>query len=467
MKWIHALIFLPIAATLLVSCSHKTPATRQDREKWNQSALKGTYDASGSRNPKWDKDAEDALTTYAQSRTAPDDEAEMISETIGDSAENAVNEGCNDPMVRYLYVRYSSNVRQKPLKDRQNLYQDAAHGLQGSSYPAIWKFYANVGAAELLWWNRNHDLWQQVVQLRQAAMSDLAQAVQDKSLPEAEAYDAANDLFQLLQYNVHEMTNAYDQVESGIANQSDKAVVADFIKATFYIQYAWQARGHGNADQVTPEGWQLFKERLDVAQKALEHAWSLDPQDSQIPTLMISVILGLQNGRPEMEKWFDRAMKADPDNYMACRAKLHFLLPEWYGSREDMLEFGRQCVASTNWGGRVPLILVNAHSEFYGTLSGEERREYWLTPDVWPDIQAGYEKFAQLNPDKTRFRYPYAWYALLCLQTNDFVKQINLLRQDGSDFNYGYFGGKEAFDRAWAFASGAPVPTNGAAAAAQ
>ncbi|HTR40365.1 MAG TPA: hypothetical protein VMH87_01950, partial [Pseudomonadales bacterium] len=212
------------------------------------------------------------------------------------------------------------------------------------------------------------------------------------------------------------------------------------------------------------EGWQLFKERLDVAQKALEHAWSLDPQDPQIPTLMISVVLGQQTGRPEMEKWFDRAMKADPNNYLACRAKLHFLLPEWYGSRDDMLEFGRQCVASTNWGGRVPLILVNAHSQFYGTLASEERRDYWLIPDVWPDIQASYEKFAQLNPDKTRFRYPYARYALLCLQTNDFVQQINLIRQNDHDFNYNYFGGKQEFDRCWAFATGAPEPTNSTSA---
>jgi hypothetical protein len=462
MKWFLGLIFFSMAA-LLVSCSHKAPATRQDREKWNQSALKGTYETAGSRNPKWDKDAEDALSAYAKSRTASSDEAEMYTGLAGDSAENAVNESCNDPMVRYLYARYSTDAQAKPFKDRQDLYQSAANNLEASSYPAIWKFYANVDAAELLWWNRDHSLWQQVVQLRHNAMGDLAQAAREKSLPEAEAYDAANDLFQLLQYNVGEMTNAYVQVESALTEQPDKAAMADFIKATFYIQYAWKARGNGNADQVTPEGWRLFKERLDVAKKALEHAWSLDPQDPQIPTLMISVILGEQTGRPEMEKWFGRAMKADPNNYDACRAKLHFLLPQWYGSRDDMLEFGRQCVASTNWGGHVPLILVDAHSEFDRTLSGADRNAYWLVPDVWPDIQAGYEKFAQLNPDETRFRYPYAWYAFRCLQTNDFVKQINLIRQNDSDFDYNYFGGKPVFDRLWAFATGAPMPTNGTA----
>ena len=244
MKWIRGVwfIFLLVAAGLLVSCSHKAPATRQDREKWNQTMLNSNYVAVGSQNSKWDKDAKDALADFSLSRTASSDEANMLSQSAGDSAGDAIEEGCNDPMIRYLYVRYSTDAKGKPYKDRQDLYLSAAQDLQGSSYPAIWKFYANVDAAEMLWANRDHAWWKQVVQLRHAAISNLGDAVQDKSLPEAEAYDAASALFQLLQYNVGEMTNAYNQVESALAQQPDKAAMADFIKATFYIQYAWKAR---------------------------------------------------------------------------------------------------------------------------------------------------------------------------------------------------------------------------------
>jgi hypothetical protein len=463
----HWLILSMVVAGLLVSCSHKAPMTRVDRNKWNHTMLNGIYETAGNRNPKWDKDAEDALNDYADSRTASEDEVKVLSDLIGDSAENAVNEGCNDPMIHYLYVRYSSDVQAKPLQDRQDLFRTAANDLQNSSYPLIWKFYANYHAADVLWYNHDANLEQQVAQFRGIATSDLAQAVQEKSFPEAEAYAATDVLFQLLQYSPEGMAYAYNEIESPLSHQPDKAAMADFVKATYYIQYAWEARGHGNADQVTADGWRLFKERLDIAQKALEHAWSLDQQDAQIPILMISVVLGEQTGRPEMEKWFDRAMKADPENYQACRAKLHFLLPEWYGSRDDMLEFGRECVASTNWGGNVPLILVDAHLEYYNTLSAEESRGYWLLPDVWPDIQSSYEKYAQLNPDETHFRYPYAWYALYCLQTNDFVEQINLIRTNDGEINYNYCGGKRAFDRAWAFATGTPMSTNGAAASSQ
>lgn len=466
MKWIRPGCFavLFVSLWLPVSCSRRPPETRLDLEKWDDATLIGAYDTVGNRNPKWDKDAHDALDAYAQTWTAAADEQETLSDLIGDAADNAVEEGCQDPMIRYLYVRYSPEIQAKPLSDRQTLYQTAADRLESSAYPPIRKFYANVDAAEVMWWDEKRSLWQEVVQHRHAAISDLVQAVQDKSLPDSEADAAATRLFDMLQYNEGETTNACSQIEAALAGRSGTEAVADFVKATCYIQYAWQARGHGTADQVTQEGWRLFGERLAVAHKALEQAWSDDPQDPQIPTLMISVVLGEQGGRPEMEKWFARAMQADPDNYAACRAKLHFLLPQWYGSRQDMLAFGRECVASTNWGGEVPLILVDAHSEYDDTLRGLDRREYWYLPDVWPDIQAAYTKYAQLNPDETRFRYPYAWYAFSCGQTNAFVQQINLIRQNDGTINYGYFGGKASFDRAWAEATGATGSTNAPAA---
>ena len=458
MKRFHrkSIIFLlPLLA--LTACSHKPPATRIDREKWNHTTLNGSYDTIGSRNPKWDKDATDVLDYYAKSRTASDDEKTTLLELAGDSADTAVAAGCDDPMIRYVYVNVSSQVHGKPLKERQDLFREAADKLEGSGYPSIRKFYANVDAAEILWVRSDKSLWPQVTQHRDTAISDLTQAVQENSFPEAEAYEAADTLFQMLARNPQQMEYAYNQIAAALAQKPDKAAMSDFIKASYYIQYAWQARGHGSASEVTEDGWRLFHERLGVAEKALNHAWSLDPQDPQIPTLMISIVLGQQTGRPEMERWFARAMKADPNNYQACRAKLHFLLPEWYGSREDMLEFGHECLATTNWGGHVPLTMVDAHINLDRELSGDDRHAYWLMPGVWPDIKAGYEKFAALNPDETRFRYPYAWYAFACGQTNDFVEQIKIIRKNEGEVRYSYFGGKDAFDKVWAIAMGTDV----------
>jgi hypothetical protein len=451
----YGAIFAMGLVLLLGSCSHEKPETQEDIQKWNSDTLKGSYDSFGQKNPKWDKDAQNALAEFARTRTAPDDESELLSDLVGESAASAVNAGCDDPMIRFLYVRYASRPRALDYPEREALYCLAASNLQESAYPPIRKFYANVDAAEWVWtrWDTNYaNTWPTVRNFRSQALGDLNQALRDQSLPESEAYQATETFFQMVSDDTYELTNGYSALASTLEQEKARPGLAGLIKADYYLRCAWRARGHGYANQVTPEGWRLFRERLAEADKALNRAWASDPYNPQIPTLMISIIEGEQRPRSEMEKWFQRAMKLDPNNYQACRSKLHFLLPEWYGSRDDMLAFGRECVASTNWGGHVPLILVDAHSEFSRSLGAEERREYWMRPDVWPDIKAAYEKYAQLNPDLTRFRYPYAAYAFRCRQWQDFKAQIESIRKNDMPPDYSYFGGKEDFDKMAALA---------------
>ena len=93
--------------------------------------------------------------------------------------------------------------------------------------------------------------------------------------------------------------------------------------------------------------------------------------------------------RPEMERWFQRAMLTAPNNYEACSDKLHYLKPMWFGSPEDMLAFGHECISNTNWSGTVPLLMVDVH-DFFAAFqkTDEDRKSYWLRPEVWPDIRA-------------------------------------------------------------------------------
>ena len=65
----------------------------------------------------------------------------------------------------------------------------------------------------------------------------------------------------------------------------------------------------------------------------------MDPGDSRVASLMIAVQYGT-GSHEEMEKWFARAIQVDPDNLDAYKQKLNFLTPVWYGSAEEMVEFG-------------------------------------------------------------------------------------------------------------------------------
>ena len=73
---------------------------------------------------------------------------------------------------------------------------------------------------------------------------------------------------------------------------------------------------------------------LAVAEAALTKAYELDPTDSTAAIDMLHVEYAQGKGRAVMEKWFKRAIAADPENPAPYRAKIQYL--KWYGSPQDM-----------------------------------------------------------------------------------------------------------------------------------
>ena len=118
------------------------------------------------------------------------------------------------------------------------------------------------------------------------------------------------------------------------------------------IEWAWAARGTGFSNEVVGEGWKFkFGDRLQIATGILEQAYARHPEAGFIDREMLSVELGQGQGRDRMELWFGRAIQADPDDFEAYRAKADYLAPKWYGSDEDVWNFGVECAKTENWPG--------------------------------------------------------------------------------------------------------------------
>lgn len=441
-------IAFPLAFSLcaVLSCSQKQRSTEAERLAWNQQTLVGIYENSGNRNLKWDEAATNALMEFARVRSLKLDQGDDQSELIGDDSENAVKAGCDDPMVRYLYCRFNSTRSSRPLSFWQDEYRKMAQTMESSAYPPLRKFYANDRAAEVLWENRDKALWPQVTQFRRAAMNDLSSAIQDKSLPIEEVADACQMLLGTISSNPKELPDAYKMLEPSLFKNWPHAGTAYYIKGRFYYEFAWQERGGGYADSVSTNAWQTFGEDLAIAEKAYRKAWALNPEDARIATQMIEMAVSQQKPRDEMELWFTRAMQLDTNNYAACHDKLRYLNPKWFGNRDEMLKFGHECVDSSKWGGRVPLILVDAHIEYAQLLNTQDRTDYWRQPDVWQDIRSAYERSLELNP-ASDLRYYYARYAFICGRWQDFKAQIKLIRDSDKGFSPAFFGGEAAFDK--------------------
>ena len=126
---------------MLVSCSPESQTTAPDvRLKWNQATLNGDYEQIASKNAKWDQAAGEALAEFARVRSSYSSEQDEQLEYIGDLAAEAVQAGCDDPMVRYLYCRFAPQVSRMPVPKLQDELRQMAGNLEGSGYSPIRKF---------------------------------------------------------------------------------------------------------------------------------------------------------------------------------------------------------------------------------------------------------------------------------------------------------------------------------------
>jgi hypothetical protein len=415
----------------------------QDRFKWNLKTLVEPYEKAGYANRAWDEPAKRALTEFARARGQVTGTNEPWAQIIATNSALAVKAGCTDPMMAYLFTRFSLD-QTSSSKVFADALSNAAREMEKSSYPHIRKFYASLRAAEQLKSVAGTtNTPPEVHQFRRSASTQLAAALGDASMPIGEVDDACQDLFKAVQQNDRQYEEFYRRIERRLFRNWPRESACWLLKGQFYVQYAWAARGGDYANTVTEEGWKLFGERLVEAESALAQAWTLNPKDPRIAIEMMAVELGQGRGRDVMELWFQRAMELDPNNYDACNAKMLYLEPKWYGSVEEMIVFGRECAHSKKWGGYVPLMLADAHDAAAGYLAEADRPAYWTSPEVWPDIKAAFEKFFWLNPNVIGRHHNYARYAYRCEQWDELNEQLAQL----GPVNYGYFGGKEAFEK--------------------
>jgi hypothetical protein len=439
---IPRIIAFSLIGLCLFACKPKQQAVEAKRTDWNTDTTLGAYEKVGSKNPKWDADAKSALAEYVKIRAGITNYEQRVQtlNLAGTYAGSAIDHGCDDPLVEYIYCRFNRHISKKDLTQRLC---ETADKMQSSGYPTIRKFFANLNAAIQLWSGRNRAVWDRVAQYQTAAINQFAELAQDKNTPLREISECGQQLVANLVMEDWALKMIIDSAEPALDRNWPETDSIYALKANLYYNYAWCARGGGYAYKVSEEGWKGFRERLAISHGYAEKAWTLNPKNTVIPTLMIKLAEGMQKPRAEMEQWFSKAMELEPNNYDACQCKLHYLYPQWYGSAEEMIQFGRECVASDVWTGTVPLILVEAHDQIAAYLDAKEQKAYWKRPDVWKDIASAYDRFFEKNPDGIGWHHNYVWYAYKCEQWDTLNQQLKLL----GDVNYAYFGGEEQFDK--------------------
>ncbi len=190
-------------------------------------------------------------------------------------------------------------------------------------------------------------------------------------------------------------------------NENDAAnPVKLALDGDYFTRAAWNARGGGWANSVSNNGWAVFGQRLNQADTILESAYASYPNESEIATTMLTVELGQGQGTDRMELWFQRAVKADPNDYSAYKSKEWYLQPRWFGSVDDIVTFGQQCAATNNWTWKIPMIFPIGVAE-----ASQTNPEVYQNPQIWDQLVKVYGDYLSKYPKASMYRTNFAKHA--------------------------------------------------------
>lgn len=389
---------------------------RHDLFAWNRRTLQEAYDRVGKKDPRWDAAARKALDLAARMFSREVD-PQVTSEDVYTAARAAVDAGCDDSMLAYVYARTSDGANDPGPEEALRRARVAAQGLAASRYPAYRRAVAlrlsgglalsgsNPGKARLK--EAGRDIDAALALLEESVASD-----EHNAFWEAGWLDTLTALTRCYRTLGIPAEDAYKRVDDGLARVAGAKVLRLIYRGEFWFGYGWEARGQGFAFAVPAGGFDTLEKRLEIARKAYLDAWKLQPGSSVVARGLLGIDKAVGGDRATMELWFDRAMKADGDDRTACWSKLDWLDPKWHGSVEEMLAFGRACRDTRNHRTGITLLVADAHWRI-AAMDDENQVKYLRQPEVWADIHSVYDEYLRHHPVDDVARSKYATFCYL------------------------------------------------------
>ena len=125
-------------------------------------------------------------------------------------------------------------------------------------------------------------------------------------------------------------------------NERPKSVTARIAMASAYVDYAWVARGSGDADSVSTSGWNEFDERIKEAKQLLDETEGLPTKCPEWYVVMLNVGQAQSWRIDQLEALFQKASAFEPGYYYSERTFAYMLLPQWFGQEGDVEKFAEQ-----------------------------------------------------------------------------------------------------------------------------
>src|ERR1700735_3052160 len=220
------------------------------------------------------------------------------------------------------------------------------------------------------------------------------------------------------------------------AQNSPASATPRIALAQTYLRFAWKARGHGYANTVTPEGWALFQERVQLARSTLEQSSALAENSPHWYLRMQGVALDQQWDRAAFDALAERALAHEPGYYYFATSESNYLLPKWYGKPGDTERYAAE-VADRIGGDEGDAV----YFQIAAAINCCNRTQ---APALsWPRVQRGFAAIESLYGSTSHERNVMAF---LAVRSGDAATAQQLFARIGNDWSESVWKTKAAFD---------------------
>jgi hypothetical protein len=202
---------------------------------------------------------------------------------------------------------------------------------------------------------------------------------------------------------------------------------ADLVEVILWRAWAWHARGEGDAETVTPEGWKLFRDKILSADGVLERSKGRASKSPLWYQLSLGIARDAGWDHQRYRALFNEGTKKYPWYVPLYLWAANYLSPKWGGSYE-MVDALARLTTTTPLGADYSL-----YARVYWHLTCDECLEFGLyrdSPATWPRMKTGFEGLMNRYPKSKWNLNGYAYFACLA---NDAQTYGVLRAQIGKD----------------------------------
>jgi hypothetical protein len=247
------------------------------------------------------------------------------------------------------------------------------------------------------------------------------------------------------------MWRLHEQIHQDWEKAIPRSVTARIAHADFLYYYAFHARGHGYANTVTRQGWQLFAQRLAQARKILDDVKQWEPKCPMWWYVYMAVAQGQGWSRSDYENLFTEAKALEPQCWSYDVARANYLLPRWYGQPGDW-EYAtdEETKRPGGLGMEIYARVVSNLRVYYKNIFKESNAS-------WPKTSQGFELMRQRYPESLEVLSAYC--QLACL-ADDRPQAKKLFDDLGNSVMEDIWGSKDTFVRYRSWAESSMSPSN-------